>query len=49
MKQGSSAMLIRLAIQRVRMAMAASPEPRKMPLMRKSSTIARLPPRMMRA
>ena len=49
MKQGSSAMLIRLAIHSVRMAMAASPLPRKMPLIRNSITMARLPPRTMRA
>ena len=49
MKQGSSAMLIRLAIHSVRMAMVASPLPRKMPLIRNSITMARLPPRTMRA
>lgn len=42
-------MLTKLAIHRVRMAMAASPEPRKMPLIRNSITMARLPPSVMRA
>src|SRR5450759_221760 len=44
MKQGSSAMLIGLAIQSVRIAMAASPLPRNMPLIGNSITMARLPP-----
>ncbi len=44
MSSGSSAMLIRLAIQRARMAIAASPAPRKMALIRKRSMTVMFPP-----
>jgi hypothetical protein len=48
-RQGSRTRLMMLETQRRRMAMAASPAPRKMALFRKSSRMAPLPPRAMRA
>ena len=48
-RQGSRTRLMMLETQSRRMAMAASPAPRKMALLRKSIMIAPLPPRAMRA
>ena len=48
MKQGPSTMLIALANQRTRIAMAASPAPRKIALMRNSSSTVALPPSIIR-
>src|SRR5713226_4767391 len=49
MRQGSRTRLMMLETQSKRMAMAASPAPRKMALLRKRSMMAPLPPRAMRA
>jgi len=49
MRQGSRTRLMMLDTQSKRMAIAASPAPRKMALLRKSNMMAPLPPRAMRA
>ena len=48
MSTGHKIILMILAIHRLRIAMAASPAPRKIPLMRKSKIMTTLPPSMMR-
>ena len=48
-RHGPSTMLIAFANQSTRIAIAASPAPRKIALMRNSMTIVTLPPSMTRA